>query len=180
MQWLSILIVAAVAALFWWLSKQRERRLYAYTDPFARAFCEAADHLLTGFDANATLRYRVEDGGYLTVLPAEEQPEAIRALLQKGVDAYVMERLRTMYRMRDEAQALLTTVNLVGEKYNAALNHCYDLSNLFFSFVDDPRKLKTMGDLSTFNEYLQKQAFIRNTTLAAITSDACKREISVA
>ena len=180
MQWLSIVIVAAVALLFWWLSKQRERRLCAFTDPFARAFCEAADHLFTGVPQDAVLRYRRLDGGYMEALPAEEQPEAIRRIFEQGVDVYIMERLRTMYAMRDEAQSMLTSVNFIKDKYNMALNNCYDMANLFFSFVDDPSKMKTDDDLAAFTYFLQKQAFIRNTTFAAIVSDACKREISVA
>lgn len=179
MEWVSILVVGAVAILFWWLSNQRVKRLHAFTDRFALAFCEAAEHVLPAYTDALVLQYRKSESGLITVLPAEEQPDGMRDILSRGVDAYVMERLRTMYQMRDEAQALLTTVNLVGDKFNAPMNYCYDLSNLFFSFVDDMRKLRTQEDLKSFTDYIEKQKFIRNTTLAAIVSDACKMKISV-
>ncbi len=180
MQMLAIVIVGGLAVLFWLLSQRRVRRLQTYTDRFARAFCEAYDHALPTTDVADALRYDQTEGGTICVLPGERQPEQIRALFDRGVDEYILERLHVMYTLRDEAQALLTTVNLVGKKYNAVLNHCYDLTNLFFSFVDDPAKLKTKEDLEHFTSYLNRQKFLRNTTLAAIVSEDCKAEIAVA
>ena len=180
MQTLTIVVVGGLALLFWFLSQRRVKRLQTYTDRFARAFCEAYDHVLPTTEVPDALRYDQTEGGALRVLPGERQPDQIRALFEKGVDDYIMERLRAMYALRDEAQALLTTVNLVGNKYNAVLNHCYDLANLFFSFVDDPAKLTTKEDLERFSSYLNRQKFLRNTTLASIVSEDCKAEIAVA
>ena len=178
MRGVAILVVGAVACLFWWLSTRRVKRLHVYTDQFARAFCEAYDHVLPTVEVAETLRYTRTESGRIEVLPADQQPEPIKALLEKGVDSFIMDRLRDMFRLRNEAQSLLTTFNLVEKKFNSALNRCYDLTNLFFSFVDDPSKLRTQDDLDNFSFYLNKQAFLRSTTLASIISEECKQEIS--
>ena len=178
MQGAAVLIIGAVAGLIWWLSTCRVKRLHVYTDQFARAFCQAYDHALPATGVTEVLRYERTESGLIQVLPPEEQPEPIRTLLEKGVDAFIMDRLREMFQYRQDAQNLLTTINLVEKKFNSAMNRCYDLTNLFFSFVDDPSKLRTQEDLDNFTFYLNKQGFLRNTTLASIVSEECKKEIS--
>ena len=175
--WVAILIVAVFAGILTLLSTLHVKRVRVFTDQFARAFCQAYDHVLPAIDITETLRYETMDGGVIRVLPASEQPEPIRGLLEHGVDGYIMDCLREMYTQRDQAQALLTSVNLIEKKYNAVLNHCYDLANLFYSFVADPSKLTTKEDYNVFSAYLNKQSFLRNTTLPSIISDACRKEI---
>lgn len=178
MQQLSILIVGGVAVLFVLLSAVRVKRLHVHTDRFAKAFCRAYDHLLPTPEVTETLRCERSEGGAVRALAAAEQPEPICALLEQGVDAFILDCLHEMYAERDAAQALLTSVNLVGNKFNAALNRCYDLANRFFGIVENPARLKTEDDLECFSTYLNKQKFLRQTTLASIISDECKTEIT--
>ncbi|MEG1524179.1 MAG: hypothetical protein RRZ24_02105 [Clostridia bacterium] len=175
----AITIVAGLAILFWWLSSLRVKKLHVHTDLFAKALCEAADHVMLQPSTTEKLQYTTDDHGDICVLPESDQPQGIRQLIARGVDEYIIDRMHTLYQMREEAQSLLTSVTLVGNKYNAVLNRCYDLTNLFFSFLDDPSRLTTQKELEDFHFFLQKQDYLRNVTLASIVSEACKQEISI-
>ena len=182
MQLASVLVIAAVAGLIWWLSLVRTKWVQKHTDAFAKAFCEAADHNLPGgAHACATLRlnYERSDSGMIRVLADEDQPEGLRQMFKRGVDDYTMDRIRIMFEERAQAQARLTSINLIGGKYNAVLNRCYTMTNQFYLFVKDRSQLKTQEDLELFQIYLQKQDYLRNTTLASIVSDACRQSILI-
>lgn len=176
---LGILIVGVVAALFWALSGLRKRRIQPQLDAFAKAFCEASDHLLGTVRQFGVVATEPAGGGLVRVLPAGEQPSALSELFERGVDGYVMERIRDMFRLRAEAQAHLTTVNLIGKRINGVLNHVYDMANISFSVINDQNVLLKAEDLESFRLFLNKQDYIRNTTLASIVSEACKREIAI-
>ncbi|MDO4572203.1 MAG: hypothetical protein Q4C13_02455 [Clostridia bacterium] len=176
---LGILIVAAVAVLFLLLSGLRRRRIQPYIDAFAKAFCEASDHLLGSTRSFGAIATEWTGGGLIRVLPAEEQPEALRALLERGVDDYVLERIRSMFELRAEAQKHLSVINLIGKKVNGVMNHVYDMANVSFSVINDQSILLKKEDLESFQQFLNKQAYIRNTTLASVVSEACQKEIAL-
>lgn len=178
MQILSIAIVAALAAFLWWLSNRREQRLHAYTDEYSRAFLEAAEHIGAKVDLNAALNTERTADGNLRILPKEDQPEVVRAMFEIGADAYVMERLRAMYALREKTQANLTTVNLIGNKFNAVLNSTYNMANYFFMAINKPGAVLTEKEFADAQLFLQKQRLLRNTTLASIVSEECAREIA--
>lgn len=178
MEILSVVIVAAIALFFWWLSSTRAKRIQAYTDEFARAFVDLADYLGVKPDLHAALHTeRTVDGGN-RVLPREDQPENIRAMMDLGADDTVMRCLEKLYRQREEAQAHLTTINLIGDKYNTVLNSCYDDANVFCLAISKPGALLNDKQLESVNIFLQKQRLLRNKTLPAIVSDDCAREIA--
>ena len=178
MQYLSIALIGAVAIFFWWLSTKRVKKIQKYTDPYAVAFCEAADHLIGSGPFMAGLCYDTTDGGGIRVRPVEEQPEAIQEMIHRGVDDYAVTRIHTMYQMREEAQQLLTSNNLIGDRFNMVLNHTYNLTNLVYTVLSDITMIKNPSDLNDFNTYLQKQGYLRNVTLASVISEDCKKNIA--
>ena len=58
------------------------------------------------------------------------------------------------------------------------LNRVYDVTNLSFSIIDNPRVVLSAEQVEDFHFFLNKQAYIRNTTLAAIVSADCKTAIA--
>ena len=176
--WIGALAVAIVAALLILTSQLRHKRIYPYLDAFAQAYCEAADHVLHGRVIPDTPAVERLDGGGVALLPAEAQPEAVRSLLEQGIDDYVMQRLRTMYEMRAKAQEHLTGINYVGKKINGVLNRCYDLANLSFSIINDPTVVRREEHLDEFRFFLTKQRFLRTTTLASVVSEECRKKLA--
>ena len=178
-QSLGILVVAALAVLFVILSGVRKKRIEPYLDAFAHAFCELSDHVLGDSRGTAAqLSTEHSEGGALHARPAEFQPEAIREILSRGADAYALQRIQTMYESRGKAQEHLANFNLIGKKINGVLNRVYDLANLSLSIINDPDLLTTQQDLDDFQFFLQKQTYLRNTTLASIVSEECRRAIA--
>ena len=175
---LPVLVVAVIAGLFYFLTQYRIKRLHTPCDRFSEAFCNAADHVLRGYVGNGEIAYDVGDGGRVTLRPVREQPVEMQLLLQNGIDDAVMEQMRIMYGARDEAQALLGGVTLVGDKYNSVLNRVYDLANLSFSFLNDPSLVRSREDVEELTYFLTQQDHIRNVTLTAIVSDTCKQKIA--
>ena len=175
---LGILIIAAVAGLIVLLSEVRKKRIQPYLDAFARAFCEASDHLLGDVDTHGVIQTEPIGNGAQRLLPAEQQPSAVCALLERGVDDYIHQKIREMFNQRAEAQAHLTGFNLIGKRVNGVLNRVYDLANISFSIIDNPSTPLSADDVKDFDFFLNKQAYIRNTTLAAIISDKCKAAIA--
>lgn len=177
-QYLGILIIAAMAGLIWVLSWLRKRRIQPLLDRFARIYCEAADHMLGEADHCGALNAeRLEDGG-LRVLGPEEQSEAIRTLFERGVDDEARALIRAMFETRGEIQAHLTGFNLIGKRINGVLNRVYDVANLAFSIIDDPGVVLSGEQAQDFDFFLNKQAYIRNVTLAAVASARCRAEIA--
>ncbi len=174
----AIIIVAAAAALILFSSRLRRKRIQPYLDDFATAFCEASDHLLGSANFFGTLKTEAAGNQRFRVLAADEQPEAIRALFERGVDDYVLERIRSMFQLRDEAQKHLTSVNLIGKRVNGVMNRVYDMANLSFSIINNPELPLKESDLQDFDFFLNRQEYIRNTTLAAIVSDECRARIA--
>lgn len=178
MQVFTVVIVGAMAAFLWWLSTLRAKKIQQFTDPYAEAFCKAADHVLGTSPINASLNYEKVEGGQIHVRPVEDQPEIIQEIVRRGVDAYALSQINDMYLYRDKAQELLTTVNLIGKRYNMVMNHTYSLTNLFFTVLADITMIKSEKDLDDFHSYLQKQEYLRTSALASITSEACQKRIA--
>jgi len=186
---LSMLLIAGIVVLIFWLSGIREKRVQTFSDEFCRAFIEASDHILDGTLKGEQLNYTVDASalklsGKVTkdrkkipviVSPIEEQPEEIQKLFNQGIDAFVLERFKTMHIKRDGAQQYLTSINLIEKKYNSAMNRIYDIANLSFSALEDITVLKTQEDLDNFHFFLHKQDFIRSTTLNSIMSKEAQR-----
>ena len=177
MQSWSILFIAAMALIIWLLSSLREKRVHAFTDAYCKAFVEAAEHIGAHPGVQAALNTERTPEGNLRVLPADDQPETVRAMLAIGADEYIMERLRAMYDLRDKAQAQLSAINLIGKKYNAVLNSTYKMANMFFLAVSKPGVIMMEKDCTDAQYFLQRQRDLRNTTLASIASVDCAREI---
>lgn len=175
---LGILIIAAVAGLIVLLSEVRKKRIQPYLDAFVRAFCDASDHLLGEVDSHGVIQTEPIGSGAQRLLPAEQQPSAVRALLERGIDDYVHQKIREMFDLRAKAQAHLTGFNLIGKRINGVLNRVYDLANISFSIVNNPATPLSADDVKDFDFFLNKQAYLRNTTLAAIASSECKAAIA--
>jgi hypothetical protein len=171
------------------MSGIREKKVQSFSDEFCRAFVEASDHILDGTLKGEQLNYTIdtvalEQNGRVVkdrkkfpviVSPLEEQPEALQRLFNQGIDAFVLERFKTMHIKRDGAQQYLTSINLVEKKYNSAMNRIYDIANISFSALENITVLKTQEDIDDFHFFLHNQDFIRNTTLNSIMSKEARR-----
>lgn len=173
-----ILVVGAMAALFVVLSGVRRRRIQPQLDDFARAFCRVSDHLLGTTQRFGVIAVESAGGDMVRVLPAEAQPVAFCELLERGVDEYAMECLRDMFRLRAEAQAHLTSINLIGKRINGVLNHVYDMTNVSLSVLHDRSVPLKKEEWESVQLFFNSQAYIRSTTLASVVSDPCKKEIA--
>lgn len=190
---LSMLLIAGIVVLIFLLSYIRERRVQKFSDEFCKAFIEASDHILdvplngeklkytvnlAADNVNAKLDKKERNKDFIKnsirLAPLEEQPEALQRLLKKGIDDFVIERFKLMHIKRDGAQLYLSSINMIEKKYNGAMNHIYDVANIFFSALEDFNVLKTEEDINNFHFFLYKQDFIRNTTLASIMSKKAK------
>lgn len=190
---LSMLLIAGIVVLIFLLSYIRERRVQKFSDEFCKAFIEASDHILDVPLNGEKLKYTVNLAAdnvnvkldkkernkdfiknSIRLAPLEEQPEALQRLLKKGIDDFVIERFKLMHIKRDGAQLYLSSINMIEKKYNGAMNHIYDVANIFFSALEDFNVLKTEEDINNFHFFLYKQDFIRNTTLASIMSKKAK------
>lgn len=176
-QLVGVLVIAAVVVLLLLLSRIRRRRVQPYVDAFAAACCEAAEHLLGGTEPLGRVRTEALDDGRRRLLPAEQQPEKIRALLEAGVDEYALARMRSMFALRQSAQERLSAVNLIGDRINGVLNRVYDLFNLSLSIIHDPCVTLSADEERDFDFFLNQQAYLRGVTLAAVVSEACKATI---
>ena len=84
--WVGMLIVAVVAFSILGISAYRKRRIDPQLETFAQAYCEAADHVLGGPHRmeGAWLATETTADGLLRLAPLDQQPEALRQLLQQG------------------------------------------------------------------------------------------------
>ncbi|MEG1547436.1 MAG: hypothetical protein RR527_01690 [Clostridia bacterium] len=178
-EWLAILAVAVITIVILALTELRKKRIAPYCDAFALAFCEAAEHVLPRHLAAQSLAYAVNEAGKINVLPLDEQPDALRAVFSQQVDEYAMQRFRVMHDQRINAQKLLTGFNLIDKKYNACLNHCYDLMNLFLSALEDFSVIVEKKDIEDIESFLYKQRHLRTVTLASIITPACREKLDL-
>lgn len=175
-QLLSVGLIAVIAIGILFLSQIRKKRIQPYIDAFATAFCEVSEHILPKEGIAETLAVKPLEAGRVRALPKEQQPEPIRALIEKGIDEYALERLRTMFAMRMKAQEHLSSFNLIGKKINGVLNSTYDLVNLSLSIIHDPSIVKTADDVNEFRRFTQKQRELRTKTLASVASEEWKEK----
>ena len=178
-QYLAMLAVAAIAAVFYGVSILKKRKMYPNCDRFATLYCEVADCLLEEKNSQACLNVETLDGGLFRIRPEEEQPEAIRTILKGEADAFLMANLREMYYLRDEIQAEASNGSFSKDKYNAITNQLFDSLNTFLSIIKEPTQMLSAKDLEQFHYFLQKQAHIRNVTLRAIVSRECAARIAI-
>ncbi len=178
-QYLAILVVAVVAAAFYGVSYLKKRKMHPYCDKFALRYCEIADSLLKERNGKADLNVETLDGGLFRVRPPEQQPESIRAAMQKSIDETVLGNLREMYFLRDEIQSQASNGSFSKDKYNAVTNQLFDSLNTYLSIVKDPSQLISAKDLDQFQYFVQKQAHIRNVTLNSIVSRDCAARIAI-
>lgn len=155
------------------LSKLRRKRIQPFIDAFAEAYCKVTDHVLNGCNVIDKVGYETEEGGYVRALPTEDQPDAVRQVFERGVDADDIEQIRTMFSMQQETQAYLTSFNLIGKKINLIMNRCYDLTNLCLSLIDDPSKIRIKKDIEELEFYFSRQKKIREELLKEIVSREC-------
>ena len=155
------------------LSKVRGKKVQPFIDSFADAYCKVTDHVLHCGNIVEKVAVQAEDGGYVSALPNEQQPESVRAIFEQGVDETDLEQIKTMFEMRSEVQEYLTSFNLIGKNINLIMNRCYDLVNLCLSFIDDPSKIRTKDDLKELSFYFTKQKKIREEMLQSIVSPEC-------
>ena len=85
-QLLSVGLIAVIAIGILFLSQIRKKRIQPYIDAFATAFCEVSEHILPKEGIAGTLAVKPLEAGRVRALPKEQQPEPIRALIEKGVD----------------------------------------------------------------------------------------------
>jgi len=177
-QFLAILVVAVVAAMFYGVYYLRKIKLYPVCDRFARCYCDIADRFITDPNEQVSLNVEALDGGLFHILPLEQQPEAVRAALQKPVDDELLKSLRELFLLRDEIQAQASNGNLSKDKYNAVTNQLFDSLNLYLSVVNDPSQVLSSKDLKQIHYFLQKQKHIRTVTLPSIVSRSCAASIA--
>ncbi len=177
-QFLAILAVAAMAAVFLLISYHRKSALHPACDRFAKRYCELADGFLDDLDCTASLNVEVLDGGALRMRPIEEQPAALRPVLEKPVNDDVIAIMRDLYMLRDDIQARASNGSMSKNHYNAILNQLYVSVDTFLAIIQNPDKTFSPKDLEQFHYFLQKQRHIRNITLPAIVSKTCREEIA--
>ncbi len=178
-QYLAMLVVVVVAAMFYGVSYLKKRKMHPLCDRFALSYCALADRLLDEKDGSNNLRVEKLDGGLVRVLPPEQQTPALRAALEKTIDKDVLEILRELYMLRDEIQAEASNGSFSKDKYNAITNQTFDSLNIYLSIVKDPLQTISEKDLDQFHYFLQKQKHIRNVTLPAIVSRSCAARIAI-
>lgn len=178
-RYFAMLVVALVAAAFYGVSYYKKRKLFPLCDRFAQCYCELADQMLGAVDCKASLNFEAMDGGLVSIRPAEEQPEAIRDILQKKVDDSALSKVRELFYLRDEIQAHASNGSFSKDKYNAITNQLFESLNTYLSVINDPSQAFSLKELDYFHYYLQKQAHIRNVTLPSIVSRVCATNIAV-
>ncbi|NLI54803.1 MAG: hypothetical protein GX417_10895 [Clostridiales bacterium] len=178
-QFLAILVVAAVAAAFYGVSYLKKRKMHPNCDRFALLYCELADRLLDGKTVTADLATEGLDGGLLRIRPPEQQPDAVRAALERPIGDDVLEVLRELFMLRDEIQAEASNGSFSKDKYNAITNQVFDSLNIYLSIVKNPQQIISDKDLDQFHYFLHKQAHIRNVTLPSIVSRSCAASIAL-
>lgn len=179
--WWGMLLVLGVAGALLGISYLRKRRVEPCLDAFAEAYCEAVDHILGDPRAlqSAWLATETTADGLFRLAPMDRQPMALRTLFEKGVDAYAMERLQTMYDQRSKAQEVLSGINMLGKRINPVLNNTFDLINESLSLLHKPDVTFDQKSLDRFHYFLHKQQHVRNVALASIVSTRCKQRIAV-
>lgn len=178
-QYLAMLLVAAVAGVFLWISYYRKRKLHPLCDRFAERFCALADGALPNLECGASLVAEPTWDGGFRIRPPEGQPEAIRTVLEKPVGGDVLEALRELYLLRDEIQAQASNGSFSKDRYNAVTNQLFNSANMFFTVINNPEATYSQKDLDYFHYFLNKQKHIRNVTLPSIVSKTCGAAISV-
>ena len=93
-QLLSVGLIAVIAIGILFLSQIRKKRIQPYIDAFATAFCEVSEHILPKEGIAETLAVKPLEAGRVRALPNEQQPEPIRALIEKGIDEYAAHHVR--------------------------------------------------------------------------------------
>jgi hypothetical protein len=187
---LPMLLIAGIVAMIFGMSAIREKKVRVFTDEFAKAFIEASDHVLVDSFQEVELNYIIESmvdsrGKEIKntkkipvkLAPLAEQPEALQKLFMNGIDPFILERFKIMHVKRDGAQMYLTSINMIEKKYNSALNRIYDIANISFSALEDYSVIKTLEDVENFHVFLQKQRFLRQTTLSSIMSKEAKSNV---
>lgn len=177
--YLAILLVAVVAAAFYGVSYLKKQKMHPACDRFAEVYCSLADRLIGINAPSQSLATESLDGGLLRVLPVEDQPEEIRALLSKPIDDDVLADVHVLYLLRDEIQAQASNGSFSKDKYNAITNQLFDSLNAYLSVVQNPAQIISKKELDQFHYVLNKQKHIRNTTLAAIASAPCAARIAM-
>lgn len=179
-QYLAILVVLIVAALFYGVSILKKRKLTPLCDRFAYGYCALADRMLDDLHCKETLRVDTQDGGLVRIRPLAEQPEAMQVILNKPIDDSTLAGIRELFFLRDEIQSQASNGSFSKDKYNAITNQVYESLNTFLSIVKNPSQIISQKDLDQIHYFLNKQAHIRNVTLAAIVSRDCEAHISIA
>ena len=177
-KYLAMLIVAAVAAVFYGVSYLKKRKLYPVCDRFADEYCELADRLLGHHSIQQSLAAETIDGGLFRIQPMQNQPEEIQNALKRPIDDEVLASVRNLFLLRDEIQAQASNGSFSKEKYNAITNQIFDSLNSYLSIVQDQTQFLSQNDLDQFHYMLHKQKHIRNTALAAIVSRSCAARIA--
>lgn len=178
--WVGMLIVAVVAFSILGISAYRKRRIDPQLETFAQAYCEAADHVLGGPHRmeGAWLATETTADGLLRLAPLDQQPEALRQLLQQGVDDYVMERLGVMHAARCKAQETLSGINFFSKRINPIVNTTYDQINEFLTLVLHPDVVFDQKNLDQFHYFLHQQGHIRNVALGSVLPEHAKQKIA--
>lgn len=178
-QFLAILVVVTVAALFYGVSILKKRKLTPLCDRFAFRYCELADQMLNDRDCKESLRVEARDGGLLGIRPLAEQPEAIQAILKKPVEDSVLDGIRELFFLRDEIQSQASNGNFSKDRYNAITNQLFNSFNAYLSVISDQTQTLSQKDLDEVHYFLQKQSQIRNVALPSIVSRDCAAKIAI-
>lgn len=175
--WWGMLLVLGIAFALFGISYFRKRRIEPSLDAFATAYCEVADHILGDARALQDAWFATETtaDGLFRLAPVERQPMALQRLFTAGVDDYAMERLRTMFRQRSQAQDALSGINMLSKRINPVLNNTYDLVNEFLSLLHQPDVTFDQKSLDRFHYFLHKQQHIRGVALASIVSNGYRQ-----
>ena len=177
-QFLAILVVVVVAAAFYGISYLRKRRLYPVCDRFAQVYCEMADRLLAGANAQTSFNVVSQDGGLYQLRPPNQHSQAAQSALNRAVDDEMLAGLRELFFLRDEIQAQASNGNFSKDQYNAITNQLFDSLNLYLSFVKNPTQVLSKKDLDQIHYFMQKQVHIRTVTLPKIVSQSCAAKIA--
>ena len=176
---ISALIIAAVAAMILLLTNVRIKRVQRYTDDFADAFCAFADAVLPYYWSREKLSCVTLENGTLSLLPVSEQPENIKTALEQGISEAAKEQLLHMAEAHRQAQEYLGGFNLISGKYQRILSNVETLAKCYFAIAEHPETAVTKKELEDFQLFFNRQAHLRNVTLAAIVSEACQKRISI-
>lgn len=176
---ISALVIAAVAAVILLLTNVRIKRVQRHTDAFADAFCAFSDAVLPHAWSREKLSFITLENGTLSLAPVAEQPEDIRAALEQGVSAAAKEQLLRMADAHRQAREYLGGFNLISGKYQRILSNVETLAKCCFAVAEHPETPVTKKELENFQLFFNRQAHLRNVTLAAIVSEACQKRISI-